>query len=125
MRRQGALGTAIAVPVTGDGHRNAAVAWVEMKPGMFEPRDVKVGARVGDMLQVLSGVKAGEKVAASGAYLIDSESQLKGTGGGHEGMPGMKMDEKGSPAPASGGHEGHGTPAPPKKNGMNMDDMKM
>ncbi|GLI36531.1 efflux RND transporter periplasmic adaptor subunit [Geobacter hydrogenophilus] len=123
------LGTAVAVPVGAvmdTGTRQ--VAWVEMKPGMFEPREVKVGARVGEMVQVLSGVKAGEKVAASGAYLIDSESQLKGTGGGHaghEGMPGMKQEEKGA-APAQGGHEGHGAPAAPKKNGgMSMDDMKM
>ena len=47
---------------------------------MFEPRDVKVGARVGDNVQILSGLLRGEKVAASGGYLIDSESQLKGGG---------------------------------------------
>ncbi|KIE43960.1 efflux RND transporter periplasmic adaptor subunit [Geobacter anodireducens] len=123
------LGTAIAVPVAAvmdTGTRQ--VAWVETEPGMFAPRDVKVGARVGDMLQVLSGLNAGEKVAASGSYLIDSESQLKGTGGGHAGhggQPGAKPEEKGA-APAQGGHEGHGAPASPKKNGgMNMDDMKM
>ncbi|CAG0939865.1 Cation efflux system protein CusB [Anaerolineae bacterium] len=122
------LGTAVTVPVTAvmdTGTRQ--VAWVETEPGMFAPRDVKVGARVGEMLQVLSGLKAGEKVAASGSYLIDSESQLKGTGGGHAGhggQPGAKPDEKGT-APAPGGHEGHGAPAAPKKDSLNMDDMKM
>ncbi|MBT1074231.1 efflux RND transporter periplasmic adaptor subunit [Geobacter grbiciae] len=123
------LGSAVAVPVTAvmdTGTRQ--VAWVEMTPGMFEPRDVKVGARVGDMLQVLSGLKAGEKVASSGSYLIDSESQLKGTGGGHAGhggQSGAKPDEKGDASTAPGGHEGHGAPAAPKKDGLNMDDMKM
>ncbi len=96
-----------------------------MKPGMFEPRDVKVGARSGDNVQILSGLKAGEKVASSGGYLIDSEAQLKGGGGGHEAMPGMKMEEKGATGPPAG-HEGHGAPAPTKKkDDMNMDDMKM
>ncbi len=110
------LGSSIVVPVTAvmdTGQRQTV--WVEMQPGMFEPRDVKVGTRSGDSVQILSGLKAGEKVAASGGYLIDSEAQLKGGGGGHEGMPGMKMEEKGAPVPA----------APKKKDEMKMDDMKM
>ncbi len=105
-----ALSTSIVVPVSAvmdTGQRQ--VVWVETKPGMFEPRDVKVGARSGDNVQIISGLKAGEKVASSGGYLIDSEAQLKGGGGGHEGMPGMKMEEK---AP---------TPVAPKK----KDEMKM
>ena len=92
------------------------VVWVEMKPGMFEPRDVKVGARVGDNVQILSGLKAGDKVAASGGYLIDSEAQLKGGGGGHAGHEGMKMEEKGAR------RRRH---PPKKKDDMKMDDMKM
>jgi Cu(I)/Ag(I) efflux system membrane fusion protein len=105
------------------------LVWVEMKPGVFSPREVKVGARVGDSVQILSGLMRGDKIAASGGYLIDSEAQLKG-GGGHEGMPGMKMEEKGGAkpaAPAAAGHEGHAPAAPPtqKKDDMNMDDMKM
>lgn len=125
------LGTSIVIPVSAvmdTGQRQ--VVWVEMKPGMFEPRDVKVGVRSGDSLQILSGLKAGEKVASSGGYLIDSEAQLKGGGGGgHENMPGMKTGEKGGQqpaapaAPAQPGHEGH---TPPKKGGgMDMNDMKM
>ena len=112
------LGTSIVVPVAAvmdTGKRQ--VVWVEMKPGMFEPREVQVGAREGDRIQILSGVKAGEKVASTGGYLIDSEAQLKGTGGGHEGMPGMKMDDKGAKTPAA--------PAPKKGGGMEMNDMKM
>ena len=110
------LGSSIVVPVSAvmdTGQRQ--VVWVEMKPGMFEPRDVKVGARVGDNVQILSGLKAGEKVASSGGYLIDSEAQLKGSGGGHAGHEGMKMEEK----PACAGT------APKKKDEMKMDDMKM
>ena len=110
-----AMGNSIAVPVNAvveTGKRQ--VVWVETKPGMFEPRDVKTGIRSGDNIQILSGLNAGDKVAASGGYLIDSEAQLKGSAGGHEAMPGMKMEEKGAAKPTA-----------PKKNDMNMDDMKM
>ncbi|GFE62528.1 efflux RND transporter periplasmic adaptor subunit [Geobacter sp. AOG2] len=113
------LGKAIVVPVTAvmdTGKRQ--VAWVETSPGMFEPRDVQLGQRTDDRVQVISGLKPGDKVAVSGAYLIDSESQLKGNGGGSEAMPGMKMDDK-KPAPTTP------APAPAKKDSLKMDDMKM
>ena len=119
------LGDVLAVPVSAvmdNGKRQ--VVWQEMKPGMFAPRDVKAGVRVGDKVQILSGLMRGDKVAASGGYLIDSEAQLKG-GGGHAGMPGMKMDEEDAPVPPAG-HEGHSPTAPaPKKNELDMSDMKM
>ena len=84
----------IILPVTAvidTGKRQ--VVWVETSPGMFEPRDVQAGERIDDKIQILSGLKPGDKVAVSGSYLIDSESQLKGGGGGHENMPGMKMED--------------------------------
>ncbi|TWJ19106.1 efflux RND transporter periplasmic adaptor subunit [Geobacter argillaceus] len=124
------LGLAIVVPVTAlidTGKRQ--VVWVESSPGMFEPRDVRVGQQTDDKVQILSGLRPGDKVAVSGGYLIDSESQLKGGGGGHENMPGMKMDDKKPAAPGQGGHEGHGVPPaqqqPAKKGTLKMDDMKM
>ncbi|KAF0220574.1 MAG: Cu(I)/Ag(I) efflux system membrane protein [Geobacteraceae bacterium] len=52
------------------------VVWVEWKPGVFILREVKTGARSAAGVQVLAGLKAGEKVAATGGYLIDSEAQL-------------------------------------------------
>jgi Cu(I)/Ag(I) efflux system membrane fusion protein len=52
------------------------VVWIESGPGVFLPRDVKAGARSGKEVQILSGLKAGEKVATTGGYLIDSEAQL-------------------------------------------------
>jgi Cu(I)/Ag(I) efflux system membrane fusion protein len=118
----------IVIPVTAvidTGKRQ--VVWVETSPGMFEPRDVQVGERVEEKLQILSGLKPGDKVAVSGGYLIDSESQLKGGGSGHENMPGMKMDEKKPASPPQSGHEGHPAPAAPpaKKDSLKMDDMKM
>ena len=106
----------IVIPVTAvvdTGKRQ--VVWIEMSPGMFEPRDVQTGERIDDKVQILSGIKAGDMVAVSGSYLIDSESQLKGSGG-HENMPGMKMDDKKSAAPVT---------SPTKKDSLKMDDMKM
>jgi len=112
------LGESLVVPVTAVMDTGKSkVVWVETKPGMFEPRDVKVGTRVGDQLQILSGLARGDRVAASGGYLIDSEAQLKGgAGGGHAGHGEASSKER----PVSGA-----APVPPKKDDMNMDDMKM
>ena len=46
--------------------------------GMFEPREVKLGARsAGRKYEVLSGLSAGEHVVTSGQFMLDSESQLR------------------------------------------------
>lgn len=111
------LAKGIVIPVTAvidTGKRQ--VVWVETAPGMFAPRDVQAGERIEDKIQIISGLKPGEKVAVSGGYLIDSESQLKGGGGEHGGHEGMKMDEKKPAAPAA---------PPAKKDSLKMDDMKM
>jgi Cu(I)/Ag(I) efflux system membrane fusion protein len=115
----------IVVPVTAvvdTGKRQ--VVWIETSQGMFEPRDVQAGERIDDKVQILSGIKAGDKVASSGSYLIDSESQLKG-GGGHENMPGMKMDDKKPVAPGQGSSAPPAQQQPAKKGTLKMDDMKM
>jgi Cu(I)/Ag(I) efflux system membrane fusion protein len=122
----------IVLPVTAvmdTGKRQ--VVWVEVKPGLFEPRDVQAGERTDTRVQILSGIKPGEKVAVSGAYLIDSESQLRGGAPqDHSQHTGAKPETKGQPAPAPEGHEGHAAPAQPAKPApskklLNMDDMKM
>ncbi len=51
--------------------------FVETSEGNFEPRDVQVGWRQGDRIQILNGLKEGEKVVSEGTFLIDSESHLK------------------------------------------------
>ncbi|RII24963.1 MAG: efflux RND transporter periplasmic adaptor subunit [Geobacter sp.] len=117
------LGKSIVVPITAvmdTGKRQ--VVWVESQPGMFESRDVQVGQQTDDKIQILSGIKEGDKVAVSGGYLIDSESQLKGGGG--QSMPGMKMDGQKPASPSA--PPAPARPAPGKKSGgMNMNDMKM
>ena len=78
------------------------VVWVEAKPGVFIPREVKTGAGSSTGVQILSGLKAGEKVAVTGSYLIDSEAQL--SHGGEEPLQ-----------PAA---------APARKDGMEMNGVK-
>lgn len=111
------MGSSIVVPVSAvmdSGKRQ--VVWVEAQPGIFEQREVQVGERSGEQAQILSGIKVGEKVAVSGAYLIDSESQLRG---------GSTQDhsQHGGTNPAA--PQAPAQQAPAKKDKLNMDDMKM
>ena len=71
---------------------NRSVVWIKTSDGMFEARDVNVGSRFGEKYQILSGLTEGDEVAASGGFLIDSESQLKtGKSTGSDNMEGMDM----------------------------------
>lgn len=53
----------------------------------FEAREVKLGPEAGDDRVILEGVKEGEIVATSAAFLIDSESQLKAAVAGMKPIP--------------------------------------
>jgi membrane fusion protein, copper/silver efflux system len=77
--------------------------FVVTAPGHLEPRPIRLGARMADKVEIREGIKEGEKVVASGVFLIDSESRLRASGGGtgHAG-------HGGAAAGGSGGHEGHG-----------------
>ena len=46
------------------------VVYIQVEGESFERRAVRLGTREGDRLRVLEGVRAGERVAAEGAYLI-------------------------------------------------------
>ncbi|WP_174866031.1 efflux RND transporter periplasmic adaptor subunit [Pectobacterium polaris] len=45
--------------------------------GHFTPRNVTVGASLGDWVEILNGLKAGDNVVTSGQFLIDSEASLR------------------------------------------------
>lgn len=51
--------------------------WVETRRGRFEPRSVITGVESSDRIEVVDGVKAGDKVVVTGAYLLYSEYILK------------------------------------------------
>ncbi len=75
--------------VVATGERN--LVFVRDADGMLQPREVVLGARAGDWVQILRGVSEGETVVASANFLVDAESRLATSGGE---MP---------------GHAGHGT----------------
>lgn len=54
------------------------VVYVEKGDGAFEPREVELGLRADGAVEVLRGIKAGEKVVSSANFLIDSEAQFRG-----------------------------------------------
>ncbi len=56
----------------------AQVVFVETAPRRFERRVVLVGRRAGDQVEILDGLKPGERVAASHTFLRKSEA-LKGS----------------------------------------------
>jgi membrane fusion protein, copper/silver efflux system len=74
---------------------NRQVVFVVKPDGYFEPREIKIGDQFNGEVQVLAGLKPGEKVVKSGNFLIDSESRL---GAAMQqmmaSMPGMKMSKK-------------------------------
>jgi membrane fusion protein, copper/silver efflux system len=73
--------------------------YVERGPGSFEPREVETGRSWAGRVEVVSGLKAGERIALSGTFLLDSESRMKSAAAGITGTPrqdpvcGMYLDE--------------------------------
>ncbi|MDD5306818.1 MAG: efflux RND transporter periplasmic adaptor subunit [Deltaproteobacteria bacterium] len=61
--------------VVPSGVRN--VVFVALGDGKFEPREVRLGARTGDQVEVLGGITEGEQVVMRANFLVDSESQLR------------------------------------------------
>ena len=53
------------------------IVFVDRGDGYLEPRDVQLGAEVGDEYIVLNGLKPGERIVTSANFLIDSQSQLQ------------------------------------------------
>jgi len=73
------LGSQLAVPesaVINTGTKE--IVYVDKGNGDFQQRPVKTGLRANNMIQILSGLNAGEVVATSANFLIDSEARLRG-----------------------------------------------
>ena len=79
----GAKGQVVTVPTTAvidSGTRQ--IVLVQLGEGRFEPREVKLGARSDNHVEVIEGVKDGEQVVVAANFLIDAESNLKAAFGG-------------------------------------------
>ena len=85
--------TALVVPLSAvidSGTRQ--IVLIQRGEGRYEPREVRLGARNSQDVEVLDGVKDDEVVVVSANFLIDAESNLKAAVGGFV-------------------HAGHGSPA--------------
>ncbi len=72
------MGERVVIPASGvlqTGTRQ--IVFVDGGDGYLEPRDVRLGAEVGDEYIVLKGLKPGERIVTSANFLIDSQSQLQ------------------------------------------------
>jgi Cu(I)/Ag(I) efflux system membrane fusion protein len=101
---------AVTVPVSAvidSGTR--AIVLVQAKEGRYEPREVRLGARSDEYVEVLEGVKDGEEVVVAANFLIDAESNLKaaiGSFGHAHGEADAK--EAGPGAKGGAGHKASG-----------------
>ncbi|CAN5806487.1 hypothetical protein BH24GEM1_BH24GEM1_20510 [soil metagenome] len=67
----------LAVPLTAvlpTGTRQ--LVFVNRGDGAFVPREVQTGVRNDSLVEIVSGLKAGDEIVASATYLLDSESNL-------------------------------------------------
>lgn len=71
------------------------LVFVDKGQGMYEPREVKLGNKGGQLYPVLEGLTAGETVVTSATFLIDSESKLMAATSlmGMIGMGGIRMEQ--------------------------------
>ncbi len=58
-----------AVQPLGEGD----VVFVEMEPGKYEVRSVRVGRRIGQVVEILDGLREGERIVVEGAFLLRGE----------------------------------------------------
>jgi RND family efflux transporter MFP subunit len=87
--------------------------FVDRGEGYLEPRAIETGWRIGDQVEVVQGLMAGERIVISGTFLIDSESRMKAARDGPPGPPatdpvcGMEVDAKSAAAAGrTSSHEG-------------------
>jgi membrane fusion protein, copper/silver efflux system len=55
-----------------------ALVMLALPGGRFQPAQVQLGTESGDRTEILSGLAEGERIVASGQFLIDSEASLSG-----------------------------------------------
>jgi len=73
--------------------------FVEPSPGIFEPRKVETGRYFDGRVEIVNGLRPGERIVVSGNFLIDSESRIKTATTGMSGTGsldpacGMMVDE--------------------------------
>ncbi|MEM5426949.1 efflux RND transporter periplasmic adaptor subunit [Cupriavidus oxalaticus] len=69
----------------------------------YVPTEIRTGRESGGMVEVISGLRAGQRVVASGQFLIDSDASLRGTLGRM-----TPASDASAPVAAAKEHEGTG-----------------
>ena len=92
---------ALVVPTAAVRTDSAGTFVLVIENGRLARRPITAGVRdeSKDKVQILSGLTAGEMVAASGGYLIDSESQLRYVPGGPAAAPALAPRSASRPVP--------------------------
>ncbi|WP_295754399.1 efflux RND transporter periplasmic adaptor subunit [Undibacterium sp.] len=91
------------------------IVLIQQEEGRFEPREVKLGARSDTHVEVVDGVKDGERVVIAANFLIDAESNLKAAVGGfgHSAHGASRKTgsepDKGAPVSKGASHHAEGT----------------
>lgn len=113
----GGGGAVLVVPseaVIRTGERTLVM--LALPEGRYQPAEVRTGRESGGMTEIVAGLAEGERLVASGQFLIDSEANLSGMAarpisGERPTVP--PATSATSPAPtAANGHAGHGGAAP-------------
>jgi hypothetical protein len=86
------------------------VVFLAQGDGLFQPRKVKIGRRLGDSTEILDGLKDGDQVATGATFFLDSESQLRASLQGYE----ASAAPTGAAAPAAPQITFRTVPDPPK-----------
>ncbi len=75
------------------------VVFVDRGGAGFEPREVETGWRFDDRVEIVRGLKPGERIALSGTFLLDSDSRMKAAAAGvvspvRDPVCGMQIDRE-------------------------------
>lgn len=104
----GGKGKLLTVPtsaVIDSGTRQ--IVLVQLAEGHFEPREVRLGNRSNNYVEVLEGVGAGEPVVVAANFLIDAESNLKAALGGLRHAHGGSTPDAQNTTQSTAEHAGH------------------
>jgi RND family efflux transporter MFP subunit len=72
------LGRQLVIPASGVLEAgNRQIAFIDRGQGYLEPREIETGPRLDDSIVVRKGLKAGDRIVSSAAFLVDSDAQLQ------------------------------------------------
>jgi len=78
VRLEGEAAERLVVPQSAVLHAGTrAFVFLDLGGGRFRPREVEVGMRAGDDVEIARGLAPGDLVVASGTFLVASESRLR------------------------------------------------